>query len=202
MNIPARFRICAAAVAALLVSCVAAPWARPANAPVSIGYFEELAAEPAPVVGQEYYTRHGFMYEKDEAVTTNYWRGTLVPINTKVTLVALQPKHLILRLPGGETVKIKNVENFSRRSMAECAHNLLTAQPVPIEKFDAATVSAIKEGVLKLGMTKEQVVMARGYPPGHKTPSLERDTWTYWSSRFVMQTIVFADGVLTRGRGL
>jgi hypothetical protein len=51
-------------------------------------------------------------------------------------------------------------------------------------------------------MTKEQVLMARGYPPAHETPSLDLDTWKYWSSRFVTQTIAFERGILAAGRGI
>jgi hypothetical protein len=71
-----------------------------------------------------------------------------------------------------------------------------------IHPHEPATADAIKNGVLKLGMTKEQVLMARGYPPGHKTPSVEADAWTYWSSRFINATLVFNQGVLVYGRGL
>jgi hypothetical protein len=171
-----------------------------ATAADSIGYFDAIASDPAPVVGQQYYTRHCFMYEKGATETTNYWRGALVPINTQVTLVALGGKDMVLRLASGETVKIDNVEKFSKRDTAAVAHNLLATRPVPIDRFDNATASAIKSGILKMGMTKEQVIMARGYPPGHKTPTLDFDTWTYWSSRFVTQSLVFSNGVLVRGR--
>jgi len=82
------------------------------------------------------------------------------------------------------------------------AKAMLTRQPVPIEKFDEKTAKAIASGVLMLGMTKEQVVMTRGVPPGHKTPSLEFDTWQYWSNIVVSHGYIFQDGVLTQGYGL
>jgi len=168
----------------------------------SIGYFEAITSDPLPVVGQQYYTRHCFMYEKGVSDATNYWRGSLVSINTQVTLVSLDDRSMLLRLKSGETVKIESEERHSRRSMATVAHNLLTPQPVPVDKFDEAIASAIRSGTLKLGMTKEQVVMARGYPPGHKTPSLDSDRWCYWTSRYAEQTIAFSNGVLVRGRGI
>jgi hypothetical protein len=173
-----------------------------AAAPATIGYFDAIAADPFPTVGQQYYVRHCFMYEKGVSLTTNYWRGTLVPINSQVTLVSIGGKKMVLRLANGGTIKVENVEKYSKRSMSTISRDLLAPNPVPVEKFGATIADAIKNGVLKLGMTREQVVMARGYPPGHKTPSLDNDTWIYWSSRFVMDTIVFSDGVLVRGRGL
>jgi hypothetical protein len=186
----------------LLVALSALASVATAAAADSLGYFDVIASDPVPIVGQEYYARHCFMYEGGTSETTNYWRGTLVPINTPITLVSLSEKKMVLRLAGGESVKIENVEKYSKRSMATIAHELLATQPVPIERFDEATARAIKSGNLKKGMTREQVIMTRGYPPGHKTPSLDSDTWTYWSSRFVILTIVFSDGVLARGRGI
>lgn len=173
-----------------------------AAAPASIGYFDAIAADPFPIAGQQYYVRHCFMYEKGVSLTTNYWRGTLVPINSQVTVVSISGKRMVLRLADGEKIKVENVEKYSKRSMTTFSRDLLAPNPVPVEKFGGAIADAIKSGVLKLGMTKEQVVMARGYPPGHKTPSLDNDTWIYWSSRFVTDTIEFSDGILVRGRGL
>jgi len=176
--------------------------ALPGRPETSIDYFNSITAEPAPTPGQSYYLRYCITYEKGTWATTAYTRGTFVPINTQVTLVTLGGKDMVLKLAGGETIKVDNVEKFTKRDMATIAHELLSAQPVPLEKFDDAMQKAIKSGTLKLGMTKEQVVMARGYPPRHKTPSLDGDTWVYWSSRFAEQTLVFENGVLARGRGI
>ena len=176
--------------------------ANPDGATESIGYFDAIRSDPPPVVGQQYYTRHCFKYEKGVWPTTNYWQGTLVPINTQVTVVSLGDKSMELRLMSGETVKIVNVEKYSKRSMTDIARNLLTPEAVPVDKFDEATVNAIKGGTLILGMTKEQVVMAHGYPPGHKTPSLDADTWLYWNGRSDVRTILFKGGVLSEDQGV
>jgi hypothetical protein len=189
-------------LSSFLVALAALAGAATAAAADSIGYFDAITSDPLPIVGQQYYTRHCFMYEKGASETTNYWRGSLVPINTQVTLVSLNEKNMVLRLASGETVNVENVEKFSKRSMTAIAHNLLATQPVPIGKFDEATANAIKSGTLRVGMTKEQVIMARGYPPGHRTPSLDGDTWIYWSSRFASDRIVFSNGVLAKGRGV
>lgn len=50
-----------------------------------------LPAPAAVAVGKEYYTRYTFMYEDGEHSATNYWRGVLVPINTKVKLLRGSP---------------------------------------------------------------------------------------------------------------
>lgn len=190
-------RKCLAAAFALAVSCACA-----GAADSSIGYFDTIKSDPAPAEGKEYYMRHNIMYEKDEWVPTNYWRGTLVPVNTKVKLASLGPKTFIIEiLDGGARVRIEN-NNYSKRSMAEVAKNMLAPNPVPVEKYGKKFLGDIKAGVPRLGMTKEQVIITRGYPPGHKTPSLDGSRWVYWSSRYVTYTFAFTGDVLTEGRGL
>jgi hypothetical protein len=177
-----------------------------AGGPASIGYFDAITKEAAPVVGEQYYMRHCLRYEAGKPwETTNYWTdiSSLVPINAKVTLTSLGSKSMQIRIEKtNQVLTIENKEKYSQKDMATIAKNMLTRQPVPIEKFDEKTAKNIANGVLALGMTKEQVVMTRGYPPGHKTPSLDIDRWTYWSSRVVTHALVFQDGVLTQGRGL
>ncbi|MDX2111614.1 MAG: hypothetical protein SFY80_15390 [Verrucomicrobiota bacterium] len=168
----------------------------------SIGYFDAIKAEAAPVSGETYYLRHCLMFEKDIHKTTNYWRGTLLPINTQVKVLSLK-KDMVLKVEKtGQVFTVKNVENFSRRSMVEIAHAMLTRTPVPIEKFEEDMAKQIASGNPKLGMTREQLVMTRGYPPGHKTPSLDSDKWIYWTSKLVYITYVFENGVIVAGRGL
>ncbi len=168
----------------------------------STHYFASIKNEVVPVAGKEYYIRHTFMYEKGTHNATNYWRGMLVPINTRAYLISRGEKSMLLRLSSGETVKIENTPHFTRRDMTAIAKRMLSREPVALEQFDKSTVAAIKNGVMKFGMSKEQVIMARGYPPGHETPSLDLDTWKYWSSRLVTQSIVFENGMLVRGRGI
>ncbi len=166
------------------------------------GYLAAVENDKIPVAGQEYYVRHTFMYEKGVHLATNYWRGMLVPINAMVHLISIGDKSMILRLESGETVKVENVTEYTRCDISTIARRMLSRKPVPIERFDKATTDAIRNGVLRFGMTKEQVIMARGYPPAHETPSLDFDTWKYWSNRFAFHTIVFENGTLARGRGV
>ncbi len=171
----------------------------------TIGYFDAIEKEAAPVVGEQYYMRHCIRYEMEKPwETTNYWTDSsvLVPINTKVTLLSMGKTMQIKIEKSGEIVTIENVRKFSQKDIAAIARNMLTRTPVPIEQFDEKMAKHIRNGILMLGMTKEQVVMTRGYPPGHKTPSLEVDAWTYWNNRFGTHLLVFENDILVKGRGL
>ncbi|MBC8022436.1 MAG: hypothetical protein H7Y14_04915, partial [Burkholderiales bacterium] len=52
-----------------------------------------------------------------------------------------------------------------------------------IAKYPEKVRNAIHEGHVIPGMTREQVIIAAGYPPSHRTPSLESSVWNMWGSR-------------------
>ncbi len=169
----------------------------------SIAFAEAVAKSEYPEAGKEYYARHCFMYEDGKHITTNYWRGTLVPINSKITVVVATPSKLVLEIEEtGETVKVDNVAKYTKCDMREISRRMLSADPIDLDDCDEAMANAIKSGTMRLGMTKDEVLMARGFPPAHKTPVLRSDRWQYWPSRVVVQTLVFADGKLVEGRGI
>ena len=51
----------------------------------------------------------------------------------------------------------------------------------------------VAAGEVAAGMSKQAVLMAYGYPPSHKTPSLKKDKWVYWLTRYKTQTVEFKD---------
>lgn len=67
----------------------------------------------AVVAGKEYYTRYTFMHEDGEHSATNYWRGALVPINTKVKLLKLKKNSFAFQLvESGEKIVVKNKSEY------------------------------------------------------------------------------------------
>ena len=155
-----------------------------------------------PEVGGRYFTRYNLWQEKDRHSATKYSRGTLVPVNSVVTLLSLGGKKMQLRLDGGQIITVTNREKFTKRSIAKIASEMLSPKALSLGSLSNSAQQAIAAGQMRLGMTREEVLIARGYPPRHRTPSLDDSTWVYWSSKFVKRAIVFENGVLVRGRGL
>ena len=71
---------------------------------------------------------------------------------------------------------------------------MLGAQPVDLSQFSEDTQSAIRAGQPRRGMTKEEVLIARGFPPSHVTLSLDSDQWRFWQNRWNTIIVQFADG--------
>ena len=181
----------------------------PAPAPVArISYKKVdddrvLPPQIEPVAGKNYFTRYTFKYEDDEWPATNYARGATVPINTQVTLVSFGKNSFTIKfIDSGTTLKIENVEKHTKRSTLQLAKEMLAEKPTFIEKYGKEMEEAIRTGTLRLGMTKTQVLLTRGYPPGHETSSLDLPLWKYWSSRFVVHSLAFDGDILSKARGV
>jgi len=154
-----------------------------------------------PEAGKEYYTRYNFWHEKKKHKTTNYSRGVLVPVNTKVTLLSIGKKKIKLEIEG-QPVTLVNAKKHTQRGTDEIAAELLSLTEISLSEVNQELLDDMKNGVLRLGMTKEEVLITRGYPPRHKTPSTKANRWVYWNNRFVQHTLVFRDDKLAEGREL
>ncbi len=153
------------------------------------------------MVGREYYTRHGLRQEKNRWRSTNYGRGTLVPINTRVRVDDITSSDIKLTIvDSGKPLKLANIEKYTGGGTDVLAERTLSTEPTDLSGFEFQ--KDIRVGRLRLGMTKEEAILARGYPPVHRTSSTEDDRWVYQQNRFVTQTILFADGKLVKGRDL
>ena len=156
-----------------------------------------------PAAGREYFLRSNLYFEDSEHAATNYTRGTMVPINTPVRIDAIRGNSISLRrIDTGDKLEIENVEKYTRKSMVEVARLIFAIEQTPLEELSDELAAEIRAGTLRKGMTKEQVLMTRGYPPAHETPSVESDRWVDWISRFVNLTLVFSNGRLIEGRGI
>jgi hypothetical protein len=85
-------------------------------------------------------------------------------------------------------------QNFKQYFGTSCD----TAKVATLSQSDQ---NGIKSGQPKVGMTKEGILFTMGRPPIHATPSLEGNTWMYWSNKWSRRAIDFDDkGVVTQIR--
>ena len=162
---------------------------------------EALPESVHNMVGVEYFTRHSLRQEKNTWKSTNYGRGTLVPINTKVRVDDITSSTIKLTIvASGAALKLSNIEKYTGGGIDVLAERTLSTEPTDLSGFEFQ--KDIKVGRLRKGMTKEEAILARGYPPVHRTYSTEDDRWIYQQNRFAVQTVVFADGKLVEGRDI
>lgn len=161
-----------------------------ASAMLTTGCKKQLNfGEPAPAVNidssQIYYTQFSLFQEKNNYRTTNYRKGILIPINTPVTLQAMNSKKAELRLvDSGQPLTIENVPKHTLDDMQTTFDKIVSPNKVNLRRFSAKERDAIMVGRVVKGMSRDAVIAAIGYPPQHQTPSLSVNDWTYWSNRF------------------
>lgn len=138
-----------------------------------------------PRVGKVYYTKFALQYEKDRYYTTNYRKGVLLPVNTKVKLDGINRKVMALIIEdNSKPLKVINYQKHTGEMVNDVFEKMLSEEPVDIEKFSNLEKKNIKAGTLEKGMSKIAVLVAYGYPPQIETSSLDNDVWVYWLSRY------------------
>jgi hypothetical protein len=58
-------------------------------------------------------------------------------------------------------------------------------------------IDAIRAGKIVDGMASNAVLIAYGYPPEHRTPTLDRTIWVYWSNKFTSFNVCFDEAQKT-----
>lgn len=157
-----------------------------------------LSPEQTPahiVVGDHYFTQFVVRYEKGVHLTSNYRRGEVIPVNTKVRLVEITSKTIKVELINSATpLLIKNIQKHTGDDIFQAFDKLFAAKKVNLSKFTGKERKHIKAGTVAKGMRKKAVIVAIGYPPITETPNLEADAWMYWSSRYNKFRVNFKSG--------
>jgi hypothetical protein len=134
-------------------------------------------------IGSTYYTQVGMYYDKGRHRTTNYAVGIFLPVNTAVELMEFGSKNFFVTVEStGETIEVVNNPKHTNWTLDEAFDKLFAREPVSLFKFNATERQNIAAGSIAKGMSKSAVIVARGYPPSHETPSLKRDQWKYWNT--------------------
>jgi hypothetical protein len=158
---------------------------------LSLGHAAESADDSI------YYTRVGFSHQKGTHRTTNYLLGTRVEVNTEVEVLKKKKSTISIRIVStNQQVKIQNVENFSGEDIDGIFERMFSREATDLTAYSPEQVENIMAGNFEPGMTKEEIILAIGYPPKHKTPSLDRNAWRYWQSKWDTVLLYFKDDVL------
>jgi hypothetical protein len=170
-------------------------------------------AVPSPLVGQTRYTCCNMHYERPKFDDTNYQKGVVIPYGTAVQIIEVRrdsvtfqpvghPQLTLVERWGRKTLSMD--EFLNRTFVTEDPRTRVRSSAAPAgkkkdkhaanqgEKSDTLRAN-IEQGIVTEGMTRPQVLMALGYPPAHRTPSLDSPSWTYWENRWVT-FIVYFDG--------
>ena len=153
----------------------------------------------SPEVVQQYqgrtlYTCCNIHHETDAVSDANYYVGALVPAGASATVRGSARNGLAITADG-TSLTLSHDYGTKEESFQQYVDKILVASDpkTRIASFSRPVQDAIHEARVERNMTREQVLLSIGYPPTHRTPSLNDREWTYWYNRWITYKVVFND---------
>lgn len=165
------------------------------------------------MVGHYYflgYNLHADHFAKKVSSVNYQIRGDLIPWGTEVRIMRVTRDFLVFEHVA-KRQQYRYIFHWKTKSEGPVLEHVkkvfldkvddLTKQ---VEAMNAIDKDGIYEGRAKLGMSREGVLIAIGYPPEFANPEAlmtDRD-WLYWSSRYFKMVVSFGrDGLVSRVSG-
>ena len=143
-------------------------------------------------LGKVYHSAVNIWYENpSEIYITNYHKGTIIPINTKVTITKYSSKEVTFKTESNVEYTLVYVPRHSIKPMSDLFNQYFSEKEIALGKFNGEERKNIKAGTIAKGMRKEAVLAAYGYPPSHATASADLNQWKYWKNRFSNFLVTF-----------
>ncbi|HKE10101.1 MAG TPA: hypothetical protein VKE73_00880, partial [Myxococcota bacterium] len=156
------------------------------------------AAPSLPVLpreGEERYTLVNLHPDKDRLFDVNYQRSGFIPLCTKVRIDTQDKKVVRFTvLDTGQQYEYLHhhvIPDFDANVDRVFGTSCAGSRTAGLTSLDQ---EGIRQGRALVGMTKEGVILAMGYPPEHATPSTESDDWKYWTGKLSTMHVQFQDG--------
>jgi len=172
---------------ALLVACGVLDGA-PASA-------ADPAAGPLPFKGFACCTLH---YEKDWISDGNYAILPSFPPGTPITVLKYG-RHKAFAEVNGLKMRLGHDYGREQESLDQWVHKIVVATDptAKIAGYPPEVQAAIRQGRVMIGMTREQAVIAIGYPLTSETLSLDSPIWRHWVSSFEEYQLLWGpDGLI------
>jgi len=138
-----------------------------------------------------YYVRRGSNIASYANYTDCPGHGFL-PYNTKFRVGSWRNGFSLTAVDTGMRILFEyRSANMAGMLVREYVDTITSTAPVSYSDLNAQDQEGIKAGRAIMGMTKQGVMVALGYPAKHRTPSTDLNTWLYWKGRFNMLTVNF-----------
>lgn len=131
-------------------------------------------------------------YQRDKISDANWHELPFYAAGTPVVITGFQYDRAYVRIDGSE-MYIRQEYGREQETLGTFIGKVVVAtDPRPkIAAWPKEVQDAIRAGRVMLGMTKEQVVVAVGYPMTNRTPSLDAPVWKYWIGSFDPYEVVW-----------
>lgn len=127
----------------------------------------------------------------------------IIPVNSKIKIESWRKGFIIRTIEGNKKIYFEFHKGRMGMSVDEYISLITSSDPDPValERYSKIDRKGIEEGKVYKGMSKNGVRAALGYPATHRTPSLDDNTWIYWTNRFKTIAVEFdSEGRVTEIR--
>lgn len=116
---------------------------------------------------------------------TLYEGHDFLPYNTRLTASRWKRGFRLVAADSGTEILFEySSKNMDGMGADEYLDLIMSPEPVSYQGLSAVDEQGIQAGKVMVGMSKQGVMIALGYPAKHRTPSLDENTWAYWRGRF------------------
>jgi hypothetical protein len=121
----------------------------------------------------------------------------IIPVGTPTKVTGFGRYRVKIEIPaagGGKPERHAIGNDYSRdlSDQAFAARYVVAQDPrLKIDKYPEKIRKAIQSARITRGMTREQVLMALGYPISSENPNLDADVWRYWLGSFEEFQVLF-----------
>ena len=122
----------------------------------------------------------------------NYATDTLIPAGSPIKVEDYGRWRVFTELDG-KKIRIGLDYGRSSETLAQYIRKLTVDKDLRFRmaQFPTNVQDAIRAGKILPGMTKEQLVMAVGFPARHETPSVNAAVWKFWYSSRIQYSVNF-----------
>ena len=147
------------------------------------------AADTLPFKGYACCNLH---YEKDWINDGNYASLPSIPAGTPISVLSFG-RHRANADVNGKKMRLGHDYGREQESLEQWLHKIVvdTDPTAKIASFPKDVQAAIHEGRVMAGMTREQVIIAIGYPLTSENASLDAPIWRHWVSSFEEYQLVW-----------
>jgi uncharacterized protein YcfL len=173
--------------------------------PATTSAAEEKPAAPKPAAAPRApagvrYSRYNLHYYSQRNVSkASYTNWTecpghaFLPYNTAFKVGYWRQGFTLTAVDTGMSIYFEYASaKMGGMSAREYLDMIMSDTPVSYPNLSEVDQEGIRMGKATLGMSKEGVMIALGYPDKSRTPSTDLDTWVYSKGRFNMLTVTFS----------
>lgn len=150
------------------------------------------------------YLRSGYAccnlhYNRDWISDSNLAQLPFIPAGTPINLNSISGYRAYVEVDG-KSMRLGHDFGRAQESTEQWVNKIIALSDprLKIAKFSPTVQKAIARGQLVKGMTKEQVIMAVGFPQTDHTPRLDAPMWRYWWSSFGPYYVHWSGNVVSK----